>query len=103
MQKIHKGDTVQIMLGKDRGRTGQVERVLTKKDQLTIAGVNTFKRHVKGRQGIEGGIIDITKPINFSNVQLVCPNCKKITRIGFKLDKDVKLRICRKCGKGIGK
>ncbi len=103
MQKIHKGDNVQIMLGKDQGRTGAVERVLAKKDRLVIAGINTFKRHIKGKQGIEGGIIDITKPVNFSNVQLVCPNCKKPTRVGFKIDKDIKIRICRKCGKEIGK
>lgn len=101
MQKILKGDNVQIMLGKDRGRTGTVERVLTKKEQVVIAGANVFKRHVRSQQGIEGGIIDVTKPINLSNVQLVCPNCKKVTRAGFKVDKDIKIRVCRKCGKEI--
>jgi large subunit ribosomal protein L24 len=103
MQKIIKGDNVQVMLGKDRGKGGQVERVLAKKDQVIIAGVNTFKRHIKGRQGIEGGIIDITKPVQLSNVQLVCPSCKKVTRVGFKIEGDLKTRVCRKCGKEIGK
>lgn len=103
MQKIHKGDTVQILLGKDRGKSGQVERVLNKTDKVVVTGLNVFKRHLKSRQGIEGGIIEIVKPVNISNVILVCPNCKKTTRVGFKVSGDSKIRLCKKCGKEIGK
>jgi large subunit ribosomal protein L24 len=102
MQKIIKGDNVQILLGRDRGKSGTVERVLGKQDKVVVGGINMVKRHVKGRQGIEGGIIDIIKPLNLSNVSLVCPNCKKATRVGFKITGDTKTRFCKKCGKEIG-
>jgi large subunit ribosomal protein L24 len=102
MQKIIKGDTVKVMLGKDNGREGVVEKVLLKEGKIFIGGINLYKRHVNtkrmgGQQ--EGGIIEIIKPLKISNVQLVCPSCKKITRVGFEVGKEGKLRICRKCGK----
>ena len=103
MQKIHKGDTVQILLGKDRGKTGTVERVLSKEGRVFIGGVNLVKRHVKKQGQIEGGIIDIVKPMNISNVSLVCPSCKKPTRVGIKITGTSKVRFCKKCGKEIGK
>jgi large subunit ribosomal protein L24 len=103
MNKLKKGDTVQILLGKDRGKSGQIERVLTKKEQIVVGGLNVYKRHVKGRMGIEGGIIDLVKPMNLSNVALICPNCKKMTRVGFKVTDSGKMRVCKKCGKEIGK
>ena len=86
MQKIKKSDNVQILLGKDRGKTGLVEKVLGKDGKIVILGINTYKRHVKGQSGMEGGIIDISKPIDISNVVLVCPNCNKPTRVGIKLE-----------------
>ena len=101
MQKIHKGDSVKILLGKDRGKTGKVERVLTKESKIFVDGVNLVKRHVKKQGQIEGGIIDLIKPINISNVALVCPSCKKVTRAGFSIVDKKKIRICRKCGKEI--
>lgn len=102
-KKIKKGDKVQVTLGKDRGKSGQIERVLGKEGQIFISGINLSKRHVKGQQNVEGGIIDIPKPLNISNVALICPNCKKITRVGFKVGegKKGKVRICRKCQKEI--
>lgn len=103
MQKIHKGDTVQILLGKDRGKTGKVERVLAKEDRIFIGGVNLVKRHVKKQGQVEGGIIEIVKPINISNVSLVCPSCKKSTRVGIKITGTSKVRFCKKCGKDITK
>lgn len=99
--KIHKGDTVKIMAGKDLGKTGKVERVLGKDGKLFVAGINLVKRHVRSMQGMEGGIIDIVKPVNASNVALICPNCQKTTRVGYGTDKDNKFRICRKCKKEI--
>ena len=102
--KIHKGDNVQMVLGKDNGKTGKVERVLIKTSKIMVSGMNVYKRHVSPkRMGMEGGggILDIQKPVDISNVMLVCPNCKKPTRVGFNINKDVKLRICKKCGKDI--
>ena len=113
--KIKKGDTVKVLIGKDKGKTGKIERVLPKDDRVLIAGVNEFKRHVKSqaqnpaslasRSGRQGGqkseIVTITKPLPASNVALICPKCKKVTRIGFKIEKGKKVRICRKCKKEI--
>lgn len=100
--KIKKGDKVKILLGKDRGKEGTVEYVMAKSGKVFVGGANLYKRHVKKMQNIEGGIIDLPKPMNISNVSLVCPNCKKVTRIGFKIEKNEKFRICKKCGKQIG-
>jgi large subunit ribosomal protein L24 len=101
--KIRKNDTVKILIGKDSGKTGKVERVFTKKGQVVVAGMNIAKRHIKkGITGNEGTTLDIPKPLNISNVGLVCPNCKKVTRVGYKKDGENKLRICKKCDKEIG-
>ena len=99
--KIKKGDKVMVLLGKDRGKEGNVERVMGKEDRVFVGGANLYKRHVRKMQGMEGGIIDLPKSMNISNVGLICPNCKKVTRIGYKIEKDIKTRICRKCGKDI--
>lgn len=101
MQKIVKGDNVAILLGKDRGKAGVVDKVLPKENKVFVQGVNLYKRHVKKQGQIEGGIIDIAKPVNLSNVVLVCPNCKKQTRVGFEIKNGEKKRICKKCKKTI--
>lgn len=95
--KIKKGDTVKVLLGKDRGKSGSIDRVLKKTNKVVIAGINMYKRHVKKQSGVDGGVIDIVKPINISNVVLICPNCKKPTRVGFKQTGRTKIRICKKC------
>ena len=100
--KIKKGDKVKIMLGKDNGKEGTVEYVMAKEGKVFIGGANLYKRHVKKMQNIEGGIIDLPKPMDISNVSLICPNCKKVTRVGFKTEGTTKERICKKCGKEIG-
>lgn len=106
--KIKTGDNVLVVLGKDNGKTAKVTRVLPKKNKIFVEGVNIYKRHISGKkQGVnEGGILDIQKPLDISNVMLICPKCKKPTRVGFKqTDKEKisgassKVRICRKCGK----
>lgn len=99
--KLKKGDKVKILLGKDRGKTGSVEFVVGKKDRVFVGGVNLYKRHVKRKGQTEGGIIDIPKSLNVSNVGLICPNCSKITRVGFKVIEGKKVRICKKCTKEI--
>lgn len=101
--KIKKGDKVKVLLGKDRGKEGVVERVSQKKGQLWILGVNVYKRHVKKQEqyGVEGGVMDIVKPLKVSNVALICPSCQKPTRVGYKITGKEKVRVCRKCRKEI--
>ncbi|MDO8619360.1 MAG: 50S ribosomal protein L24 [Candidatus Daviesbacteria bacterium] len=101
MQKIKKGDTVQIMLGKDHGKTGTIERILVKDKRALILGLNAYKRHIKKQGDIEGGIMDLSKSIQISNLNVVCPTCKKVTRVGFKIEGKEKFRVCKKCGKEI--
>lgn len=99
--KIKKGDKVKILLGKDRNKEGKVLFVLAKDKKLFVEGVNLYKRHVKKMGGIEGGIIDIPKPLNISNTALICPNCNKVTRVGYLKTADTKVRVCKKCKKEI--
>ena len=100
--KIHKDDTVKIIRGKESGKVGKVEKVFAKEGAVLVPGVNEYKRHMKARsQGESSQIITITKPLTVAKVQLICPKCKKITRVGYKMEKDIKVRVCRKCGKEI--
>ena len=88
---------MKILLGKDRNKTGKVIRVLNKKGRVLVEGVNMYKRHVRKMGQTEGGIIEITKPVDASNLALVCPSCKKPTRVGFKSENNTKVRVCKKC------
>lgn len=100
--KLIKGDEVRVVAGKDKGKTGKVEVSYSKTNKVLVAGVNEYKRHQKGGMGnTRSEIITITKPLPVANVQLVCPKCKKLTRVGYKIEKDTKVRVCRKCGKEI--
>jgi large subunit ribosomal protein L24 len=99
MQKIKKNDNVMILAGKDNGKTGKVEKVIVKESKVLVEGINVVKRHVKGREGMEGGVIDLIKPVDISNVALVCPHCGKPTRVGFDISQDEKQRVCKKCKK----
>lgn len=99
--KIKKGDKVQVLLGKDRGKDGTVEFVRASDKRVFVGGVNLYKRHVKKMGEKPGGIINIPKSLNISNVGLICPNCKKVTRVGYQLTGGVKVRICKKCQKEI--
>ena len=97
--KIRKGDTVQVLSGNDKGKTGEVIEVVPKAQKIVVKGVNLRKRHVKPRkQGEEGGIISKESAIHVAKVGLVCPKCGKVTRVGYELDKDGnKVRVCKKC------
>ncbi len=99
--KIKKGDLVKVVLGKDKGREGKVEAVYKKKNAVLVPTLNLYKRHLKGGQGQKSGIYEVPRPINVSKIMLICPNCKKITRVGFKIEKKEKFRVCRKCNKRI--
>lgn len=96
--KIKKGDTIMVLSGNDKGKTGEVLEVLPKTNKILVKGINIRKKHVKPRkQGEEGGIIPVECPIHSSKVNVVCPKCGKPTRIGYKIEKDEKVRVCKKC------
>lgn len=96
--KIRKDDTVQVIAGKDKGKKGNVVRVLPAKNAVIVSGINIVKKAMKKRsQQDQGGIVEIEAPLNISNVAIVCKKCGP-TRIGYKFDGDKKVRVCRKCG-----
>ncbi len=96
--KILKGDKVQVLIGKDKGREGEVVKSFPKKLTLVVKGLNMFKKHVKPTQKQPGKIIEKERPIYVSKLILICPECKKTTRVGYKIDKSgEKYRICKKC------
>ena len=99
--KIRKDDTVQVIAGKDKGKRGQVVRIIAKKDAVIVSGVNIVKKAMKKRsQQDQGGIADVEAPLHISNVAIVCKKCGP-TRIGYKIDGDKKIRVCRKCGEAL--
>lgn len=96
--KLKKGDNVKVVIGKDKGKTGKIDKVFSKENKVVVAGVNLYKRHMKARsQNQPSEIITLVKPLPVSNVALICPKCHKETRIGYRIEKDVKSRICIKC------
>lgn len=96
--KLKKNDQVKIVMGKDKGKTGKIEKVLPKENKIVVGGINIFKRHIKKSMGAkESGIKEITKPLPVTNVALVCPKCTMVTRVGYKIEDAKKKRICKKC------
>ena len=96
---IKKNDTVTIIAGKDKGKSGRVLRVIPKKDRAIVEKVNMIKRHMKpSAQARQGGILEKEAPIHISNLMLICSKCTDPTRVGYKLlDDDRKVRVCKKC------
>ena len=102
--KIIKGDNVLVIAGKDRAKTGKILKVMPKDCRVVVEGVNIAKKSQRPRQqGQKGQIISLPKPIDISNVKLICPKCGKAARVGYKIisgdkNKDKKtVRICKKC------
>ena len=97
--KIRKNDTVEVIAGKDKGKRGTVVSVLLKKEAVIVSGVNIVKKAMKKKsQQDQGGIAEIEAPLNISNVAIVCKKCGRPVKIGYKMDGDKKVRVCRKCG-----
>ena len=97
---IRKNDNVIVTTGKDRGKRGRVVRVVADKNRLLVEGVNIIKRHTKAnpQKNVKGGLVEREAPLHASNVQLLCPECGKPTRIGRRILGDGrKVRVCRKC------
>ena len=96
---VRKGDTVIVLSGKDKGKTGKVLTAMPKAGKVIVEGVNVASRHMKPRkQGEEGGIIKMETPIYVSKVMVVCPKCGKGTRVAHKLEGGKSVRVCKKCG-----
>jgi large subunit ribosomal protein L24 len=105
---VHKGDSVLVLAGKDRGKTGTVARTMPRDNKVIVEGVNIAKKHVRAGRGVQqGGIIEKPMPLHASNVMVVCTECGEPTRIGHErvpLGHDQKIRtrrVCKKCGKPI--
>ncbi len=100
--KVRKGDTVKVLYGKDAGVQGKVIDVLPIEQKVVVEGANIYKRHVKGDgKTRQSEIVDIAKPMKASKVMLVCPACKKTTRIGINRNAKKKGRVCKKCSKSV--
>lgn len=120
MQRIKKGDTVQIISGNEVGVRGEVERLVhhwrvdnkrkrigrdSNATKIVVRGVNVRKKHQRrtGQTRTQTGIIEIEAPIHISNVMLVCPNCTEAARVGFNYEGDKKVRFCKRCEAAIDK
>lgn len=100
--KIRIKDQVQVILGKDKGRIGEVERTYPKSNKIVVKGINMYKKHVKKSESFpKGGIVEINRPILANKVMIICPNCKQKARVGYLTTDKHKQRICRKCQKVI--
>jgi large subunit ribosomal protein L24 len=96
---IHRNDTVKVLSGTDRGKTGRVLRVFPDKGTVLVEHVRIVKKTVSSKQGqrTKGGIAEQESPIDASNVAVMCPNCGPV-RVGYKVEGSTKVRVCKKCG-----
>ena len=96
---VKKGDTVVVLSGKDKGKQGKVLGTVPSEDKVVVEGVNMVTCHVKPRkQGETGGIVSREAALYASKVQVVCPKCKKGTRVAHKIENGKKSRVCKHCG-----
>jgi len=106
MKRLRIGDNVKILVGKDKGRTGDIVAFVKNKEYVIVKGVNMVTKFIKKGmmgEGKEGGKIKVEAPLHISNVQLICPSCKKSVRVRI-IEKDGKRwRVCTKCGHLIDK
>ncbi len=101
MQRVQKGDTVEVLSGDDKGMRGEVNRVLPRENRVVVHGVNLVKKHQGRASGVrtQTGIIEFEAPMHLSNVAPVCPSCGEWTRVGQRIAGDgQKLRVCKRCG-----
>jgi large subunit ribosomal protein L24 len=96
--KIHKGDTILVTSGKDKGKKGKVAKVFPETSKIVVEGLGLVKKHVRPKkQGEKGQVVAIAKPFDVSKVKLICPKCGQAARIGYKIMEGGKFRICKKC------
>jgi large subunit ribosomal protein L24 len=101
MQKIRKGDKVVVLAGKDKGRTGEVVKVMPKDEKAVVRGINVVRRHQRQTQTQEGGIVALDAPIHLSNLALADPKDGKPTRVGFDVKDGKKVRVAKRSGVAI--
>jgi large subunit ribosomal protein L24 len=96
---VRRGDEVEVIAGKDRGKRGRIERVLPEENRVVVENVNMVKRHMRRVPGsLQAGIIDMPAPLSRSNVMLVCPSCGEPTRVGATVLPDgTHVRVCKSC------
>jgi large subunit ribosomal protein L24 len=102
MQRIRKGDTVEVLSGDERGSRGEVHAVTPRAQRVLVSGVNLVKKHQRrtGNVRTQTGIIEFEAPVHLSNVAPVCPVCDRGVRVGFEVLGDGrKVRVCRQCGR----
>ncbi len=100
--KLIKGDSVKVVAGKDKGKVGKVEKVYPRDGKVLVSNVNQYKRHLKKKtQNENSQIVTLTKPLPVANVSLICPKCNRLTRVGIRIEKDKKIRFCKKCDKAL--
>ena len=99
--KVKKGDKVVVITGRDKGKSGEILKVMREENRVLVQGVNVVKRHQRQAMGVEGGIIEKEAPIHVSNVAHIDPKTQKPTRVGFKMEGDKKVRIARRSGESI--
>lgn len=99
--KIKKGDTVKVFAGKDKGKQGKVIKALPKEARVVVEGVNTRAKHIKPKKtGEKGQTVRIPFALSVANVMMVCPQCQKPSRVGFRVEGGKKYRVCKRC-KGV--
>ena len=100
--KLKKGDNVAVMVGRDKGKSGLIEYSFPERGQVIVKGIHVMKKHLKPSQkNPKGGIIDINKKLDVSNLMLICPNCGKHVRVAYQITDKEKIRICSKCKKSV--
>jgi large subunit ribosomal protein L24 len=99
--RIVRGDTIEVVSGREKGMRGEVLRVLPKHNQVVVQGIALRKKHQRqiqtGGRTMSPGIIQFEAPIHISNVMLVCPKCNEVTRVGFIREDGERKRVCKKC------
>lgn len=101
---VKKNDLVQVISGREKGKTAKVLKVLVEENRVVLEKLNLAKKHTKPtKKNPQGGIQEIAKPMHASNVLLVCPKCNKGVRVGKKIIKDKKTRVCKKCNEVLDK
>jgi len=99
MNKIRKGDRVQVVAGNDRGRIGRVLSVIPERNRVIVENVNMITKHQRATQSLrQPGIIQREGTIHMSNVLPICPECDEATRVGFTEVEGRKMRVCKRCG-----
>ncbi|WP_424930576.1 50S ribosomal protein L24 [Amaricoccus tamworthensis] len=99
--KLRKGDNVIVLSGKDKGKKGEITRVMPADNKAVVSGINVSVRHTKQTQNTQGGRISKEMPINLSNLALVDPKTGEATRVGFRMEGDKKVRFAKKSGEVI--